>query len=367
MTAASSLRPPASSPPSATCPATPCKPGEALFTLRPLSETLHQAQTELYKAAQDIKLAQAQRQRLAGPSTPEARLIEVDAQIARLQVVAKAYRQELTSRGFSSEQIDAVADGRFVTEVTVGAPRPADDRPPAPGLSLADAPSSSPTELQELKVELGQQVQAGQTLCLLANHHSLAVEGRAFRDEAPLVERAVREGWPVEADFQEPAGADWPPAGRALPIRYLANTVDPVQRTFAFLMPLENQSRVVERDGRTVRLWRFRPGQKVRLRVPVEKLDKVFVLPAGAVTRDGAEAFVFTQNVNTFERKSVRLVLRDRETAVVANDGSLVPGQFVVQGAAAQLNRLVKSQSSAVPKGYHIHADGSLHKNGEPD
>jgi cell division protease FtsH len=44
------------------------------------------------------------------------------------------------------------------------------------------------------------------------------------------------------------------------------------------------------------------------------------------------KAFVFTQNVNTFERKSVRLMLRDRDAAVVANDGALVPGQFVAQG-----------------------------------
>ena len=42
----------------------------------------------------------------------------------------------------------------------------------------------------------------------------------------------------------------------------------------------------------------------------------------------------------------------------------LVPGTFVVQSAGAQLNRLVKAGTgSSVPKGYHIHADGSLHKN----
>src|SRR5262249_26104311 len=178
-------------------------------------------------------------------------------------------------------------------------------------------------EVQEVKVELGQQVQAGQTLCVLANHQVLAVEGRAFRDETPLLERSVKERWPVEVDFQEDPAGGWPPLDQTFHIRHMANTIDPVKRTFAFLMPLENQSRAVEEDGRTQMLWRFRPGQKVRVRVRVEKLDNVFVLPPDAVAREGPEAFVFTQNVNTFERKPVRVVLHERDRVAIANDGSL--------------------------------------------
>jgi len=90
----------------------------------------------------------------------------------------------------------------------------------------------------------------------------------------------------------------------------------------------------------------------------------VFVLPADAITRDGGEAFIFTQNVNTFTRKPVRVLLQDRQKVVISNDGSLAAGTYAVQSAAAQLNRMVKAGgASGVPKGYHIHADGSLHKN----
>jgi hypothetical protein len=68
--------------------------------------------------------------------------------------------------------------------------------------------------------------------------------------------------------------------------------------------------------------------------------------------------------VNTFHRKPVRILERDRRHTVIANDGSLTPGSFVVQGAAEQLNRMLKSSSdNDLPEGYHIHADGSLHKN----
>ena len=344
------------------------RPGDTLFTLKLLSESLHLTQSELFKATQDIKLSQAQRERLAasGGAIPGAKLIEVDNQIIRLQVAVKAYRQELLNRGLVAGQIDGVADGKFVSETPIVVPpRTAGAAPLTSGpVTGTDGGTAAPAfEVQELKVDLGQQVQAGQTLCLLANHQALAVEGRAFRDETPLLERSVKARWPVEVDFLEDAAADWPPLEQTFYIRHLANTIDPVTRTFAFRTPLENQSRVVEHEGRTQMLWRFRPGQKVRMKVRVEKLEDVFVLPADAVARDGAEAFVFIQNVNTFERKPVRVVLQDRQHVVLANDGSLIPGAFVVQSAAAQLSRMSRTQSGALPKGYHIHADGSLHKN----
>ena len=338
------------------------RPGEVLFTFKLLSESLHLTQTELFKATLDIKLAQAQRKLLvsSGGAVSEARVIEVENQILRLQVAVKAYRQELLNRGFSPVLIDGVAEGTFVNEIALVVPSRAGDAATTPGSGKTD-----PTlyEVQELKVEPGQQVQAGQTLCLIANHQKLAVEGRAFRDETPLLEKSVTERWPVEVDFQEDAAAGWDEIKQAFRIRQMANTIDPVNRTFAFLLPLENESRLVDDAGRKQTLWRFRPGQKVRLLVRVEEVKNVFVLPADAVARDGAEAFVFTQNVNTFERVPVRVLLQDRQQVVLANDGSLPAGSFVVQGGAAQLNRMVKAGGGGVPKGYHIHADGSLHKN----
>jgi hypothetical protein len=186
------------------------------------------------------------------------------------------------------------------------------------------------------------------------------------------LERSVQQGWPVELDFREEADGGWPPLKQEFPIRYIANTIDPENRTFAFLMPLENQYKTVNHGDRTQILWRFRPGQKVLVHVRMDKLDNVFVLPADAVVMEGADAYVFTQNVNTFERKSVQVLFRDRDQVVVANDGSLptyVKGRerltipAIARTAAAQLNRMTKAGASGAPKGYHIHADGSLHKN----
>ena len=332
------------------------RPGEVLFTLKLLSESLHLTQTDLFKSTQDIKLAEAQRKRLVASegAVAEARIIEVDSQITRLEVAVKAYRQELINRGLLPAQIDGVTDGKFVGEIPIVVPsRPTD----------AGKTQNEPLafEVQELKVELGQQVQAGHTLSLLANHQMLAIEGRAFRDESPLLERVVKEGWPIEVDFEEESGHGWDAHGQTFRVTYIANTIDPDNRTFRFIMPLENQSRAIAQLGKMQTLWRFRPGQRVRLLVRVEEVKNVFVLPPDAVARDGADAYVFRQNGDVFDRKPVQILYRDRDHVVVANDGSVPPGVYVAQTGATQLNRMIKSQSGTMPKGFHIHADGSVH------
>jgi hypothetical protein len=352
-------------------------PGDVLFKLKLASESLHQTQADLYKTHQDIKLSEDRRDRLvsAGAAIAGVRVVEAENEITRLQVAAKAYREELRNRAFSEDDIAGIEEGKLVTEISIVVPLTSSS---ASDIALASTTASLSNqeqfayEVSELKVELGEQVQAGQTLCHLSSHKLLSIEGRAFRDETNLLERSIERRWPVDVDFQEEAATDWPEIDQSFLIRYIANTIDPMTRTFAFLMPLENQYKTVDHGDGTQILWRFRPGQKVLLRVRVEELNDVFVVPADAVALEGAEAYVFTQNVNTFERKSVHILFRDRDQVVIANDGALptyakgderwtIPA--VVRTAAAQLNRMTKAGASGAPAGYHIHADGSLHKN----
>lgn len=370
------------------------RPGDLLFTIAVSSTALNQTQLELLKATQDIKFAQAEIARQMGV-VAEAKLIELRNQIIRSEAAVKAAQHELRIRGVESRSFESIVKGDFVEEIHIVAPaRNRSERSPE-----TDPPTF---EIQELKVELGQPVQAGQTLCLLATHQMLAIEGQVFRDETPQLEQAVKHGWPLEVEFGDqresqrdahsyvagtigisnPLGfgpwnmaslvqhaefsGTFPPAQHFV-IQRLANSMNPVTRTFAFFVPLHNQSRVVERDGKTQLLWRYRPGQRVRLHIPISRLNNVFVLPAEAVARDGAEAFIFVQNANTYIRTSVRVLLHDRGKAIVADDGDLIEGTYVAQNCAAQLNRMVKSQSNSVPEGYHVHADGSLHKNSDED
>ena len=144
-------------------------PGDKLFTLKLASESLQLTQSELYKTTKSIQLAQTHRDRLAdaGDAIAKARVVEVDNEISRLQVAAQAYRQELTNRGLSAGDINGIADGRLLSQITLFAPQQPSDS------NSSDAPPASAGaqplayEMQELKVALGEQVQAGQTLCHL--------------------------------------------------------------------------------------------------------------------------------------------------------------------------------------------------------
>ncbi|MFO0819248.1 MAG: efflux RND transporter periplasmic adaptor subunit [Pirellulales bacterium] len=365
------------------------RPGDRLFSLRLISEYVQNTQSELFQATREIELLGEQRERLAkaaeGGAIAQSRLIEVEQQLRRQQAVVQGYRQDLLARGLRPEQLQEVAEGRFVSSIELLVPvargsisdqragdAEARDARESNELAVGDAQSSTesndvdvkvPTyEVQELRVDLGAQVQAGQLLGVLSDHRALFVKGHAFKREAPQLEQAAQRGWPVQIEFAEDDPAGWPVLNQKFQIRHLANTIDANSRTLDFFIPLENQSHSYEKDGRTFVVWRFRPGQRLRLHVPVEEFRDVIVLPAGAVVREGPEAYVFRQNGELFDRRPVRVLHEDRLHVVIAHDGSIAPGWFIAQNGAASLNRVLKSQSaSGVPVGFHVHADGTVH------
>lgn len=345
-------------------------PHQPLFSIRLVSESLHASQLELSKATRDIEIAQTQKKRFSeaalSGAISQARIIEIDNQILRLQGTADAHRQDLKARGLPPEGIDAAAKGEFVTQITVHAPGEQVPRSAAVTLTSGSEPEPKRLpfnfELHKLNVQLGQQVQAGEILCSLADHRSLMIEGRAFKDDLPLIQDAAKKSWTVEVEYDQPARGGWPPAPQKQRIHHVANTIDPESRTFAFYLLLENQWQSYEYDGEPRRLWRFRPGDRLRLRVAVDKLDNVLVVPREAVVREGPEAFVFRQNGDLFDRLGVHVVHEDRLRTVLANDGSLRPGSFLAQNSAASLNRVLKAQqSSGMPANLHVHADGTVH------
>lgn len=351
------------------------QPGEKLFTIRLLSESLHKAQADLFKATREIELVNEERERiknLANEGTVAGRrLIELDQEIRRQQGLIQAYQQELEHHGLSGEQIAPIAKGEFVTTLEVAAP-PAmsvEEETKSPVKQVvflepeANKEAAIAYEVQDLKVDLGQQVQTGQLLSMLSNHRALYVEGHAFKREATWLEQAAQQSREIEIEFAEDDRTNWPAIEQTFEIRHIANTIDPTSRTFNFYIPLANQARAYERDGGVYVVWRFRPGQRVRLQVPVERFEGVIVLPSEAVVREGPEAYVFRQNGDLFNRLPVSVLHEDRRSIVIANDGSVTPGTFLAQGSAASLNRVMKAQAaSGVKVNLHIHADGTVHE-----
>lgn len=351
-------------------PGSTVEPDAPLFTLRLVSESLHASQLELYKATREIAIAQRQHKRLSdlaqSGALAQAKIIEIENQMERMQALVDAYRQDLAARGLPPQRIDAAAKGEFVTEMVVRAPGgpapPADESVTASAAESKGPPLPLNFELQSLNVELGQQVAAGYVLCHLADHRALLIEGHGFEDDMPLVQETARQGGEIEVELDGATPDQWPPFPRKLKIDHLSNTVDPETRTFSFYLPLENQWQSYTQDGVTRLLWRFRPGSRLRLRVPVEKLEQVFVVPRQAVIREGPEAFVFRQNGDLFDRRPVHVLHEDRLNAVLASDGAVRSGFFIANSGAASLNRVLKAQAaSGAPAKLHVHPDGTVH------
>ena len=348
------------------------EPNSPLVTLRLTSESLHAAQRELFKSVREMEIARDHKERLSSLAQSGgiagARIIEFDNQIRRLDASVQAYRQDLLTRGLSEAHVEAVARGEFVKEITVRAP--GEKAPEPPEIALASGgrdlePAQVPFkfEFEELKVALGQQAEAGQVLCHLADHRSLLIEGHGFKDDMPLIQQAAKEGYLIEVEFEGPKGGNWPPAPKQLRIHHIENLIDTQTRTFGFHLVLENQWQTYKQGEHTGFLWRYRPGDRVRLKVAVEKLENVFVLPQAAVVREGPEAYVFRQNGDLFDRRAVHVLAEDRTDVVIANDGSLRPGSYIAQNAAASINRVLKAQlASGQPTNVHVHADGTVHE-----
>ena len=353
------------------------RPGEPLFSLRLFSEYLQSTQTQLFKSRQETEIVQAEIDRLSGAVSSGAvskrKIIELHSEISRQNTLIQATRQELLTRGLTPAQVEQIESGTFISTVEVVAPPVRDleaylkrsDPQLIEPVSFVDEVTQNQGiayELQELSVELGQQVQAGQLLANLSNHQMLYVVGHAFKREAAFLEQAAQEKRPIEIEFAEDDNDRWPELQQTFKIRHLSNTIDRNSRTFDFFVPMMNQSRSYDDQGRDFLVWRFRPGQRTRIHVPVEKFDNVFVLPAEAVVREGPEAYVFRQNGDLFKLIPVHVLHEDRRSVVLANDGSITAGAYLAQNSAASLNRVMKSQSaSGKEPGVHVHADGTTH------
>ena len=330
--------------------------GDELFRLRLVSESFQASQMELFKSTRELEIVQKERKRLesipAG-AIPPSKLLELEYQHDRLKVVVHAHRQDLLTRQLTAGQIANIEKGEFVTEVVIRMPERFGKTNAKAG-DPVPAPPPVEFEVQELKVNLGDHVQAGQMLAYLADHRFLYIEGRALKQEAKLLAQAAKEGWPVEAEFTED-DADAPGDRLTnLSVEFLGNTMDAAGLTLPVYVPFANPHKVYVRNNITYRTGNYRPGQKVLLKVTVAEMPDVFVLPLAAVVREGAEAYVFRQNGSSFYRRAVHVKLEDTEVAVIENDGSIVPGDYMAHNAAAALNRALKA-SKAEGGGGHDH------------
>ena len=129
---------------------------------------------------------------------------------------------------------------------------------------------------------------------MLADYDELFIEGMAFEQDIPQLRQSSELGWKVDAIFAEPDSTSR--QVEQLDIAFLANEVDATSRTLHFYVRLPNEITTDRRkDGRGYVEWKYLPGQRLQLRVPVEEWPEQIVLPVDAVAREGAEYFAFQQ------------------------------------------------------------------------
>lgn len=346
------------------------QPGDTLFVLRLTHEDLVQAQTEFLKTleALDVENREIERlEKMTQGAVAGKVILERKYEKQKLEGLLKAQREALLLHGLSAQQVDEIAQRRRLLQelriVATDVHRETDaehlrrHHTSVVGVSSRLGPgaggSSSPGELgesdllvlQELHVSNGDFVQAGGALATFYDLQKLYIEGRAFEQDAGEIAEAARQGRQVSALPEDTGERVKPITG--LDIAYLANQVETESRALHFYVDLPN--RVIRDtstpDGRRFLTWRFKPGQRMRLRVPVETWPDQIVLPVEAIADEGAETYVFVQNGDHFDRQPVHLIDRDQTRAVVANDGSIFPGDTVALNSAHQLQMALKNKA----------------------
>ncbi|TWU49418.1 hypothetical protein Poly59_40330 [Rubripirellula reticaptiva] len=365
-------------------------PGELLFEVRLTYEDLVETQTAYLKTVSELQVEAREINRLEQATQSGAisgkLLLERRYAKEKLEAFATSQREALRMHGLSDRQVDAIGtNGKLLRDLRIVAPdvdehdhdeelrlsqvqiRPVSFRqdpslppslPPTNDASHRhshDQPGT-PLVIDDLLVHKGQAIMAGEKLCSLSDYTRLFIEGKAFENDVNAITEAAKRGWAVDAVISSSSGQE---TVRGLKLTFVSNSIDPDSRTLSMFVELPNEVVRDETNNENQRFlsWKYRLGQRMELRVPVEEWEHQIVLPVDAVVRDGADWFVFQQNGKSFTRVPVHVRYRDQNAAVIANDGSVYPGDVIALKAAHQMQMAIKNKSGGAvdPHAGHNH------------
>lgn len=387
------------------------RPGMPLFDLDLTGEALAEAQSRLLDDLQQLATNDAELERL-GPLTEsgaaaEKKRLQLEYDRRRIEGQRNTRIQELLIRGLSRAQIDAIVTNReLVRSVTVVVPQfperalQANAEDPASPAASASASASAAASasasasasddweytIESINVHPGESVAPEKGLARLARHTRLQVRGHAFERDMPVIASlgpeqtvsvefgsAAHSG--IDGVFGTIAGGEHHGHGsviEGLELLYIDNHVDPKTQAYSFYIPMENE---VLRDstderGHVFRSWKYKPGQRVHVQVPVDRLPDRMVLPAAAVVTDGPESFVFRLAGRhaagegpdgkrlydeMYEAIPVVIAHRDSNLVVIAPGGELKKGDLIAMNRAYQLLLAMKNATEG-GGGHHGHS-----------
>lgn len=342
--------------------------GQPLYTLRLTHQDLVRTQAEFLQTLGSADVERREVARLADVASSGAiarrALLERQYELDKLQATLRAQREALLLHGLSESQVQQIEQRRqLIREVLIEAPtlhadrslhddalahpeEPAGDPGTEETVSAVDDAQHVESQfvVTELTARRGQSVETGQPLTVLADYQHLYAEGRAFQQDAEAITEAMNEEWPVQAVFE--SGDQTQRVFDGLTIAYMAGEVGIASRAIPFYVPLTNE--VVQHEQRgenTYTTWRFKPGQRLRLRIPVARLEDVLVLPVQAIAKEGAENYLFVYKGDHFERRPVHVLMRDQLRVAVADDGTVRSGERVALSGAHQLQLALKNKA----------------------
>jgi len=317
------------------------EPGSVMFELRLTHEELVTAQRDFLQTAESLDVVNKEIERLTVVGeriVAGKRILEQEYEKQKLEGSLKAEKQALLLHGLSEQQVAAILQTRqLLQSITVSAPEHVHGE--------GSCQQGHLYHVQQLPVKPGQQVEAGDVLCVLADHCELLIEARAFEDDAAGLREAARQGRSISAHLMDKSEQGGEVTG--LTVLYLADTIDPETRAFKAYLQLPNEVALDHTDpsGQRFIEWRFKPGQRMELRVPVESWQDRIVLPVEAAVIEGAEAFVYRRNGDHFDRTTVHVEHRDQRSVVIANDGSIFPGDIIATTGAFQIHQALKNKA----------------------
>ncbi|MBN1852418.1 MAG: efflux RND transporter periplasmic adaptor subunit [Pirellulales bacterium] len=310
-------------------------PGQSLFDLRLTHEDLVDIQSTFLETIERLDVIKQEVARLEKVTATGAiagkKLLERQYEQQQAEARRRAQQQALILHGLTLRQVQEIqANLRLLQQVTMVAPQPVE--------ITHDNTDTRLLQVSQIDVRPGEHVSAGDPLCVLSDHALLYIEGRAFEEDSEELNQAANQSAPITAVIE--ANGEGTHSVSDLNILYLENEVEVDSRALRFYVRLPNElvRNEFTDDGHCFIGWRFKPGQRVQLRVPVERWRNCIVLPVDAVVKDGVDWFVFKQNGDRFNRKPVHVAYRDQRWAVIGNDGSLCAGDVVAVSGAYQMN-----------------------------
>jgi membrane fusion protein, heavy metal efflux system len=343
-------------------------PDKLLFKIRLTHEDLVQIQSSFLETLGklDVEIEEINRlQKLTKGLVAKKVILERKYSQATLNAVKSAQKEALQLHGLNDSQIAQIENSRkLLKELSIYAPSFSgksekfiltQEKIEQVSYSKKEPKKRQPVYIvQNLKATKGANLSAGNVLCTLVDYHNLLIEGSAFEHDASILTKSTSQNWNLTALREgNKQSID------NLKIQYLSNAVDTDSRALHFYINLPNE---ITRDITSVKgiryiNWKYRPGERVQLKIPVEKWEDKIVIPVDGVVHDGAEYYVFHKKGNIFKQTPVHVEYRNRESVVIQNDGSLKLGWKVAFTGAYQINIALKNKAGGGvdPHAGHTH------------